>query len=202
MADPHRPQPRSIHDAYVADGARGFYERHGSNYRNPHEPVVHDLIRIATRRWPLDLSHVLDLAAGSGEVTLALASLSPASGQHGESQAPSPRISAVDPFTYEAYQQRTGWPCERLTFEQIAQGALRGRTYSLVICSFAMHLVDTSRLPALCWELTQVTPQLMILTPHKRPVLREAWGWRLHEEILRQRVRARLYQRPDSAAEG
>ena len=104
-------------------------------------------------------------------------------------------ISAIDPFTAAAYETRTGQSCARITFEQIAEGALRGQSYSIIVCSFAMHLVDASRLPALCWELAQIAPQLMILTPHKRPILREDWGWRLHEEILHQRVRARLYLR-------
>jgi hypothetical protein len=186
-------QPRSIHDAYVADGARGYYEQHGADYRNPHEPVIADLIRIALERWPLDLSSVLDLAAGSGEVTLALSSVLWASSPRPVSKMPTVQITAIDPFTAAAYEARTARSCEPFTFEQIAEGALRGRSYSLIVCSFAMHLVDASRLPALCWELAQISSQLMILTPHKRPVLREDWGWRLYEEILHQRVRARLY---------
>jgi len=174
----------SIHDAYVAHGARGYYEREGRSYRNPHEPIIHDLIGRVVREWPLDTSHVLDLAAGSGEVTLALRDAA------GNAVA---AISAIDPFTADAYTARTGSPCERLTFEAIADGALAERTFSLVVCSFAMHLVEASRLPALCWALARAAPQLLILTPHKRPVIKAEWNWTLQAETLVERVRARLY---------
>ena len=130
------------------------------------------------------LAHVLDLAAGSGEVSLAL---SP------QAKTQAMRLSAIDPFTSQAYETRTGRPCEAMTFEQIAAGGLRGRKYSLVICSFAMHLVDLSRLPTLCWELAQVADQLMILTPHKRPAIQSVWNWMLTHERMQERVRARLY---------
>jgi len=106
------------------------------------------------------------------------------------------RISAIDPYTHVAYTKRTGAPCEALTFEQIAAGALRGRVYSLIACSFAMHLVESSRLASLCYALSQLSQSLLILTPHKRPTLRPEWGWTLKHEILHERVRARLYVTP------
>jgi hypothetical protein len=111
---------------------------------------------------------------------------------HG-SDTPATRIDATDPYTHDAYEHRTGQPCERHTFEDIAAGALRGRRYTLVVCSFAMHLVEESRLPALCWALGEISDRLLILTPHKRPHLRPEWGWSLTHEILHGRVRARLY---------
>ena len=176
----------SVHDAYVARGPEQFYREHGHAYRNPHEPALAELIQQVVRDWPLDLTHVLDLAAGSGEVTLSL-------------QAAVPelltQISAIDPYTSQAYTDRTGLPCERLTFEEIEGGGLRGRTYSLIVCSFAMHLAGESRLPALCWALAEVSPALLILTPHKRPVLKPQWRWRQTHELVHDRVRARLYVR-------
>lgn len=125
----------------------------------------------------------MDLAAGSGEATLALKALHPAATFH-----------AIDPYTSQAYTARTGWPCENLTFEQISTGALRDRRYSLIVCSFAMHLVEPSRLPSLCMELATLAPQLLILTPHKRPIIKPAWNWELAGEILYLRVRARFYR--------
>lgn len=181
----HRPDPdASIHAGYAAEGVRGFYQRHGGEYRNPHEPEVHDLIASAVAEWPLDLTHVLDLAAGSGEATAALV--------RRVGDAPL-RIDAIDPYTAAAYEARTGRPCEALSFEDVAAGGLAGRAYSLVVCSFALHLAEPSRLPVLCWRLAEVAGQLLILTPHKRPAIEERWGWRLTHERLRRRVRARLY---------
>jgi hypothetical protein len=124
---------------------------------------------------------VLDLAAGSGEVTLALRELGAA------------RVDGVDPFTFGAYLSRTGQPAERLTFEDVAAGALAGRHYSLVVCSFALHLLEPSRLPAVCQQLSMVSDALLVLTPHKRPVIRREWGWDLVGEVVVERVRARMY---------
>ena len=108
-------------------------------------------------------------------------------------------IAAIDPFTAVAYTRRTGLPCEAMTFERIAAGGLRGRRYSLIVCSFALHLAMPSRLPTLCWELAGVARQLLILTPHKRPTIDPAWGWSLTHECLHERVRARLYVSQDAA---
>lgn len=171
----------SIRGEYQAKGAFGFYRESGSSYRNPHEPQIAATIDEVIRQWSMDLSDVLDLAAGSGEITLALR-------DRGTS-----RITGIDPFTFAAYKERTKTAAEQLSFEQIAQGALSGRHFSLIVCSFAMHLCDKSRLPALCMQLSLCAPQLLILTPHKRPVIRKDWGWALSGEFVVQRIRARLY---------
>jgi hypothetical protein len=125
---------------------------------------------------------VLDLAAGSGEVTLALRELG------------ATRVDGVDPYTADAYLARTGNSVERLTFEDVAAGALAGRHYSLVVCSFALHLCEPSRLPAVCQQLSLVGDALLILTPHKRPVIKSEWGWTLVGELVVERVRARMYR--------
>ena len=178
----------SIRGHYQRLGVAGFYAAHGREYANPHEPVVRHAVIESARRWNLDLSHVLDLACGSGEATLPLI-------ECGAS------VAGADPYTAEAYLKRTGRAAEAFSFEHVAAGALRGRRYSLVVCSYAMHLVETSRLPALAIELAEVAPAMLILTPHKRPVIREEWGWRLSgEEVFTSgepehiRTRARLYR--------
>jgi SAM-dependent methyltransferase len=174
--------PISIRGQYEQRGVRAFYETHGADYRNPHEPQVQRCIGVAVRRWRPDLSRVLDLAAGSGEVTLALRDLGAA------------HVDGIDPFTSDPYAARTGQPAERLAFEDVAAGALAGRRYSLIVCSFALHLCEPSRLPAVAQQLGTVAPSLLILTPHKRPVIRPEWGWELTGEDVVERVRARLYR--------
>ncbi len=170
----------SIRAEYESHGVTEFYEQHGSTYRNPHEPVIRAVVREAVQRWSLDVSSVLDLACGSGEATLALRELGVTT------------VEGIDPYTYAAYEERTGQPAERHTFENIAAGVLEGRQYSLIVCSFALHLVEESRLPVLAYQLSQITPALLILTPHKRPVIKQAWT--LHDEFVLDRVRARLYR--------
>jgi 2-polyprenyl-3-methyl-5-hydroxy-6-metoxy-1,4-benzoquinol methylase len=171
----------AIRAAYEQHGVQGFYEQFGAAYRNPHEPAVRVAIRQAVERWRIPLDHVLDLACGSGEAALALRELGCVS------------IDGVDPYTYAAYEARTGRAAERLTFEQIAGGALAGRSYSVVVCSFALHLVEPSWLPALALQLSLVAGALLVITPHKRPHIRPEWGWSLAGELVADRVRARYY---------
>ena len=171
----------SLRSRYQRFGVRPYYQQHGAGYRNPHEPAVRSALRQAVRAWELDLGRVLDLACGSGEATLALRELGA-----GE-------IDGVDPYTGPAYQTRTGQAAEPYSFEQVAAGALDGRRYSLIVCSYALHLLDPSRLPRLVYQLSRLSPSLLVLTPHKRPHLRPEWGWTLVSEMVVERVRARFY---------
>jgi SAM-dependent methyltransferase len=171
----------SIRGEYEKHGAADYYRKFGATYRNPHESSVRRSIKLGTEKWRPDLSRVLDLAAGSGEATLALRELG------------ATHVDGVDPYTAKAYEHRTGRPAERFTFEDAAAGALAERAYSLVVCSFALHLCEPSRLPAVAYQLSLVAPALLILTPHKRPHLRPEWGWELVGEEVVERVRSRYY---------
>lgn len=182
MMRPKSAHPPAIRHHYEELGAQAFYEKYGVAYRNPHEAAIGVVLRAVVPEWDLDLARVLDLACGSGEATLVLRDLG--AGQ----------IDGVDPYTGGAYLARTGQAAESLGFEQIAAGALAERRYSLIVCSFAMHLLPASRLPALLFRLAELASQLLILTPHKRPELKRAWGWELTQEGVLERVRARLYQ--------
>jgi len=172
----------AIRTKYEKRGVNGFYRASGSTYRNPHEPELRRVLDVVVREWKLDLSKVLDLAAGSGEVTMSLRELGAA------------HIDGIDPYTHEAYEERTGMRAGRESFEDIAAGAMTGRAYSLIVCSFAMHLVEQSRLAGVAFQLSEIGSKLLILTPHKRPVLRAQWGWELEEERVLHRVRARLHR--------
>lgn len=170
----------SIRGKYEEHGAENFYRAFGSVYRNPHEPSIAQAIGHATQRWPLDLANVLDLACGSGEVTLAL------------QVAGGARVVGVDPYTGVAYYERTGQIAQPLTFEEIAAGALEGQRYTTIVCSYALHLVDKSRLPLLMWQLTGLSPSLLVLSPHKRPEIHV--HWKLHGEFIHDRVHTRFYR--------
>jgi hypothetical protein len=92
-----------------------------------------------------------------------------------------------------SYSSRTGKPCKRLKFEEIADGALED-TFDVIVCSYAMHLLDRSLLFALLWQLrTNSQLLIVIVTPHKRPVITQEMGWSLLEELrfpdCRQRYR-------------
>lgn len=174
----------SIRGEYQRHGVASFYQQHGAEYRNPHEPIIRELLALCVAQWRLDLSNVLDLACGSGEATLALRDLG------------AKQIAGIDPYTGSAYLARTGITAAALSFEQIAEGAPADRSekYSLIVCSFALHLAAESWLPILCYQLSQIGDALLILTPHKRPLIRSGWGWEAPSELLHERVRARLYR--------
>lgn len=175
-------QQQAIRKGYEEFSVQGFYEKFGDEYRNPHEPAIQKVLSEAVKKWQLDLQKVLDLACGSGEVTLVLKSLG------------TTNIDGIDPYTYNAYLKRTGQQAETYTFEEIASGVLADRDYSLIVCSFALHLVTGSRLPLLLYQLSLIADTMVIITPHKRPELKEEWGWICLDEITSDRVRARLFQ--------
>lgn len=182
------PSNEPIRHLYQRLGVRKYYQDHGASYRNPHEHLVRRAIADLVPRWALDTSSVLDLACGSGEATLALL------------DAGSSYVQGVDPFTEDAYRRRTGRPCRAASFEDIAAGSLPGERFSLIVCSYALHLVEESRLPLLCYHLKELSPALLILTPHKRPELQPEWGWSLQARKVfntnkpeYHRLRARYY---------
>ncbi|KAF9046476.1 hypothetical protein BJ165DRAFT_1527565 [Panaeolus papilionaceus] len=115
-----------------------------------------------------------------------------------DNEFPRPQIMAADPFTSTAYAQRTSLPCAEISFNGFAEGLIpstkvdistgqRGEVVvsegnpviiEMVICSFAMHLVENpSSLFALLWELSLKARWLIILAPHKKPEIKDGWGW-------------------------
>lgn len=183
------PDNESIRKKYEQYSVRGFYQQFGKDYRNPHEPTINRVIQLAVQKWQLDLQKVLDLACGSGEVTLALNNLG------------YDRIDGIDPYTNKAYWQRTGKLAETYSFEDIGTGVLWGRYYSLIICSFALHLLSESRLPVVAYHLSTIADSLVIITPHKRPNLKPEWGWQYRDELVVDSVRSRLYVSSQSYVE-
>ena len=177
---------RGIRGRYESLGVDEYYRTEGWAYRNPHESAIRQVIIELFRRGEMSPSSALDLACGSGEATLTLVDLGVRA------------IDGVDPYTGAAYYKRTSSVAIPLTFQDVALGGLAGRQYDLIVCSFALHLVARSWLPrlmlALCDATTGVKARLLITTPHKRPEIRQEWGWRLLDEILFDRVRGRLYE--------
>ena len=179
-----------VRDNYAAhpEGADGWYRESGSSYRNPHEDAIVEVLGLAVSWWPsVFAAQVLDLSCGSGEVTLGLMAAG----------VPIERIGACDPYTGEAYRTRVGRACESYSFADVANGALDGRTYSGVVCSYAFHLCEPSWMPLVCHALASVSPSLVIVTPHKRPEIPSSFGWELaddHRDVAL-RIRVRLYER-------
>jgi hypothetical protein len=174
---------------HYQDGPELWYRAHGEEYRNPHEVAVRAAIDFAIVHWPeIDFSRSVDLAAGSGEATLAIAH-----------HFPKAEIEGHDPFTAAAYRERTGKPCQPTTFEQLALGEVVLTECSCIVVSCALHLAGDSWLPSLCLALAQSAPELLVITPVTRPSIRAEWGWSLRGEqaVLCEgkNVRLRWYRR-------
>ena len=183
-------EPIGVRNEYAAhpDGVDGWYRDSGATYRNPHEAAVAAMMQVAVSRWPDPFtSRVLDLCCGSGEVSLALL----------KAGISAERIDGADPYTGAAYEARVATPCLPLSFVDVAGGALADRSYGAVVCSYALHLCEASWLPLACREIAVVSPTLIVVTPHKRPELRNEWGFTLVDEHRdsRWRTRLRRYER-------
>lgn len=179
--------PPAIRTSYAEEGVDAYYETRGSSYQNPHAAGVQRLV-IESLNWGVDTTKVLDLACGAGEVSLALLSQG----------LPLSQIDACDPYTALAYEAAVGARPEPWRFVDLCQGVAGDRRWSLIIASFALHLCPPSLLPVLIPSLAQhCTGHLLVLTPHKRPILLPEWGFLLVREDYdtTTRVRARLYSR-------
>ncbi|MDM8559184.1 hypothetical protein [Candidatus Parabeggiatoa sp. HSG14] len=174
-------EQKAIRTIYEKYGVKAFYKNFGNSYRNPHEAVIFKIIETVHNDYQIDFTKVLDLACGSGEVTLALETLGYTN------------VEGIEPYTYNAYFERTGKHAEKYCFEEIEQGLLSKKLYTTIICSFALHLAEPSRLPILLYQLSRMTPFLLVITPHKRPEIQSQWGWTLLNEWQIERVRGRLY---------
>lgn len=81
---------------------------------------------------------------------------------------------AAPPPTGDAYRVWTGRAAESFTFQDVGAGLLsdEGRSYHLVVCSYAMHVLEPSFLFPTLQQLALVAAHLLILAPHKLPRVR------------------------------
>lgn len=152
---------RSIRNLYQQLGVDAYYQQYGYTYQNPHWEQITALLTQNSKR--LDYSRVLDFCAGGGEVSWALKEL-------GYSHT-----VGSDPFLHELYEKNIGQPCHAWSFEEVVKKGLP-ESYSCIISSFALHLCPPEQLYALTIQLFQATDTLVVLTPHKRPVLEQYAG--------------------------
>ena len=171
----------SIRSKYQKYGVKNFYEWNFDQYNNPHEPIIQKSIKFVNDNWNVNFNKSLDLAAGKGEISKTLINLG------------YKNIDACDAYSCDYYKTNNNTKCEKISFDDVINGALDKKKYDIIICSFALHLLEQSKLPTFLYKLTQISNQLLILSPHKRPEIREEWGWKLQNEIVIEKVRTRLF---------
>lgn len=152
---------KAIRNLYAQLGVDAYYQQYGYAYQNPHLAQIAQLIHQNKER--LDYSQVLDFCAGGGEVSMVLQQLGFADSV------------GSDPYLQELYQKNTQLPCYSWSFEQVVKQGLEGQ-YSCIICSFALHLCPKELLYALVVQLFQHSNMLVVITPHKRPILENYAG--------------------------
>ncbi|KAG2423104.1 hypothetical protein HXX76_002328 [Chlamydomonas incerta] len=73
-------------------------------------------------------------------------------------------------------------------------GGSSGVAYDLVVCSFALHLCEATRLYGTLTALARSARWLLVLAPHKLPHVRQEHGWRLARSSRVERTHVRLYR--------
>jgi hypothetical protein len=183
---PTNNRPDAIRNQYEQHGVEHYYEQHATTYANPHFPEIEALVRKNIDRIPHE-NGILDFCAGAGEVTMALKGLGITA------------LSGADPFTAQLYQTKTGYSCATWSFSDVIKTGIPYQ-YSSIICSFALHLCPQKDLFSVTWQLLCAAPHLIIITPHKRPVLENLAGITLtwEDDVLTERgkkVRMRCYMK-------
>lgn len=149
-------EPKHLRPLYEQLGAEQYYRRYGDAYENPHKTQVQALLSQNKER--LHLERPLDFCAGGGEVSEMFLAWK------------LENFEASDPFTHRLYKKKIGRACRTWSFADVLKGKLEGQ-YSSIICSFALHLCEEEQLHGLMLQLFAHAPQLVVLTPHKRPEL-------------------------------
>lgn len=174
-----------VRDEYSKIGVDKYYLEYGNEYKNPHFEIIKQLLQDE------DISgRVLDLACGNGEATVCL-------------DSSKVNVVGCDPYLNNQYIVNTHNHCYQLSFDDIIKGRhtnyVGGKEWNLsdwefdvIICSFAMHLCEGSKLDTLCYQLSLVAKELIILTPNKKPNIKDTFWHIKHEKVL-DRVRLRRY---------
>ncbi len=170
----------SIRTEYEDLGVEDFYKKKGNEYTNPHLKYIEESIKTIVDLGIVNLSKVLDLGSGTGEVTNELNNL----GYY--------NVEGLDLYLCDEYENNTGYKCMEMSFDDIQQGKLKDKKYSTIICSYALHLADKSILHDLLWELSLISEYLVILSPTKKPEISED-SWELIYSFTNVKSKNRIY---------
>jgi len=171
----------SIRSEYEIYGVDEFYKNIGGDYKNPHIDDIKKCLYEIDKNNKVDLSNVLDLGSGSGEVTKILKEL----GYN--------NIVGCDPYLYKEYINNTGLYCLRYSFSDIQKGLLDNTEFETIIASYSLHLCNTSILPEILWRLSMISKNLIILSPNNNPIITKGNGWILDGSFKISKCKTRIY---------
>lgn len=164
---------------YEKFGVDDYYKNNALIYSNPHKEIIANNLKEIMPNLNLSKNlRILDLCAGSGEITEFLI-------KNGFKN-----IIGSDPYIKDLYIKNTGKECFEFTFKEIATGKLK-QEYDVIFCSFALHLAEESMLPQILYNLSLITRKLIIISPHKKPAIKDFFT--LSSEFYKNKVRTRLF---------
>jgi hypothetical protein len=166
----------SIRSSYEKYGVDDYYQTFGNEYSNPHIDRLTESLNIVNHSWKLNTVNSLDLCAGGGEITSVLGC-----------------TEGCDPYTHELYRKNTGNNCYEYSFDDIMHGKLT-KKYDTIICSYALHLAEPSKLPQIIYQLSCICKTFLLITPNKKPLIKNEWGMRLNNEAYINGIRFKLYE--------
>lgn len=169
----------SVTEQYRDIGVNQYYSQFSETYENPHEKFV---VKCLESTFNPEWKSVLDLACGNGLVSKWV---------HRNHNAN--LIVGCDKFMSERYKKETGFDCYDLTFEEMTQDVTSiQKQFDVVICSYAIDLLDKSYIGALAWQLATIAKNVILIRPNNH-VLDIHGCWHLEALIKHGKSRATVY---------
>lgn len=122
---------------YDTIGSNSFYQLFSLDknlkYNNPHSKKFNHIICQILKHIQLSEHVILDLSAGSGEITKEL-----------QKNNLENKIVGCDPYLFEQYEQSTNVQCHKYTFDDIINNEAINlpKYFSIIFCSYALHLCN------------------------------------------------------------
>jgi hypothetical protein len=171
---------------YQCDGVHEYYSsclQEQKIYSNPHRAKFVPIFEKIFKYMKISTLPILDLGCGTGESTLIIKNL----------QIPN-ELMGSDPYLFKAYSENTQCLSFSYSFDDIVEGTdveLRSRLFSMIICSYALHLCEN--VADLCLKLSYRAEYLCILTPHGLPIITEEMGWKAYWNFKYKNVKINIY---------
>jgi 2-polyprenyl-3-methyl-5-hydroxy-6-metoxy-1,4-benzoquinol methylase len=103
-------------------------------------------------------------------------------------------IIGCDPYLNKEYTENTTKESIDLSFNDIQHGKLFGKRYDSIVCSYAMHLIEPSRLNQVLWNLCLVSNYLVLLSPNNRPFITDEESYELIDKGKVGKCKYRVYK--------
>ncbi len=159
-----------------------YYINHGNSYSNPHQNSIEKIVKdVVTTFFTIQHSY-LDLGCGGGQVSMALNSIG------------CKNVVGLDPYTTSLYKKNCPFPILAHSFQDVAYNKIQLDNCDVVIASFSLHLCPLHDLKLLCINLALVCQWLVIISPHKNPILTDDCGFKLVEFFKSDRIHVRIYK--------